>query len=50
MSSRFTILGNSGTGKSAENDMQKRKEEKVELDNALQKIKELEKDKKKKVG
>ena len=31
-------------------DMQKRKEEMVELDNALRKIKELEKDKKKKVG
>ena len=30
--------------------MQKRKEEMVELDNALRKIKELEKDKKKKVG
>ena len=31
-------------------DMQKRKGEMVELDNALKKVKELEKDKKKKVG
>ena len=47
VSSRFTILGNSGVGLSVEIDMQKREEEIVELAKNMDvKVKELEKDKK----